>query len=165
MKDRLKDISGTLVLKDFSKEKLLLRCPHLEDLLNELIPLIPEKKYLTIDYSEIALKKGQNTCRDVRWHTDGINNHYLIIAWGDFRTLFLNERYESLKNTVERIKEIHEKFKDEKGNEIEEGVPFVYDSTVVHRGQKADRDGKRIFLRLCFSDYIRPKNAVLANKS
>lgn len=147
-------------------DKLLLLRPDLKDILKELIPLIPQRKFLTVDYSELCLKRGSKTCRDPRWHVDGVGNDYLIINFGECRTRFLNQKVDpNILNTP--LKELNnllgESLKHLQGEEIPEGVPVLYTSSDIHKGNVCSKETKRILLRLCSSDYLQPKNAILIN--
>ncbi len=154
---------NNLSLKDFSVQAIVRHYPHVKDLLDEVLPLIEHKAFITVDYSELVLTKGQKTCKDTGWHVDGIGNQYLLVSFGDFRTKFLGKKspaknQEDLRLHNQRLSSL---FSLEQGHEVENGVPVVYDSSDVHCGQKASFDGKRVFLRICSSDYLRPKNKVL----
>lgn len=145
-------------------EKLIKLRPDLKELLEELIPLVPQKKYLTVDYSELCLKRGSKTCRDPRWHVDGVDNEYLIINFGKCRTRFLNQKANPPQDRTS-LKELNnqlgESLKSFEGVEIPEGVPVRYNSLDIHKGNVCTQETKRILLRLCSSDYLQPKNVIL----
>ena len=155
-------------LKDFSVERILELRPELGPLLADLIPHLPQKKFITVDYSELNLKKGSRTCKDPRWHVDGVDNQYIILNFGISRTRFLNQEVpEGLSDLSghDNLKELNstlaDTFKHEQGSEIPDGVPVLYSSKDIHKGNVSLEEGKRILLRICASDYLRPKNVVL----
>jgi len=96
-----------------------------------------QRKYLTIDVFFKLYKEGERTCRDTDWHTDGQGNLYFMYQEGNNRTLFKN---------------------GEDSFEIPEGEIFRYSSSDVHRGRNAKIEGRRLMIRLCYSDYLTPKN-------
>ena len=147
-------------LKDCSKNYILNHYPELETLINSLASQMPNKKYLTIDYQGLNLKSGQKTCKDTSWHIDGEGNNYILVCWGDFKTQFAGNFQFSNTNRKTRLTEL-KKMNIDRFQEALEGVPVAYSSDCVHRGCRADQAGQRLFLRLCMSDYLHPKNKKL----
>lgn len=132
--------------------------------IDNLKGFLPDRKFLTVDIGFQVFKRGDKSCVDTGWHVDGIGNDYLILCEGDFRTEFLgkpldlpipNERSE-LRNFN---KTIACKFSDViSGSEIPDSTLVRYSSLDIHKGRVATSDGQRLFLRLCSSDYLKPKN-------
>lgn len=162
------DFTESFLAKDCSVPFLLKYKPGLEDLIKELDCFLPSKNFLTIDYYEQVLSSGTKTCKNINWHVDGMDNDYLIVSWGDFRTEFLTADYPLDPNLtlIERNLSIVKELKGQAPSsfELSPGCPVIYDSTQIHRGRKANRDGKRILLRLCRSDYLNPKNKLFSPK-
>lgn len=155
--------SQNRLFKDFEKNKFIRIFPELESLISKLSLEMFEKKYLTIDFSYKIFKKGDKSCVNPGWHVDGEQNQYLILCFGDFRTNFYNQRVELTDSLVENnkiIKKIESSFLKEHVFEAPNGIPILYDSKQIHQGRIADRPGERMFLRLCYSDYLVPKNFV-----
>jgi hypothetical protein len=171
-KDELLSFENTLLMKDFSVKKIKEKLPELSFVIDHLIGLVPIKRYITVDVMKHNFKNEGNTCRDGSFHIDGLNNNYAMWVIGDFRTEFLMEEVFIDGLGSEKPIEINPKLKyliDDtfhKIQEIDESTPFVYDSRCIHRGRVAAKGSKRILVRVCSSDYIRPKNVDLlkANK-
>jgi hypothetical protein len=151
--------------KDFSAKSIIKHKPFLESIIDEISQKMTAKRYLTVDYMEKNLNKGVSTCVRPIWHVDGNNNNYALICVGDFKTLFLNdevsfERKASIKETSDYLDEM---VKKDKLNffELATNQLALYDSNHIHSGQVATYKTKRILLRLCYSDYIKPANKLL----
>jgi hypothetical protein len=122
-----------------------------------------EKLYRTYDVGYMTYKIGEKTCVDTGWHCDGINNQYLIYCKGDFRTKILSEESPSFfPQDRSQIREsnqiIASEFAPLSGVEIDDLTPYLYGSSDIHKGRVADKEGARVFLRICESDYLKPKN-------
>lgn len=146
--------------KDCSLSFILKERPELGPLLEALIPLMEEKRFLSIDYFEQEFSKGNlKTCRNLSFHVDGENNNYLIWSKGGPRTLFLKEP-QIVEGQSLRAKNDYLRDKTFKGLffEIPEETPVLYTSDDPHAGRIAKPNDKRWFLRLCQSDYLKPKN-------
>lgn len=154
-------------IKDCSVKFALNKMPWHATLLTELINLVPEKKkFLTVDILEQSFTSGNiNTCRDTNWHVDGLNNNYLIVAFGDHRTMYHKESLvlSNIADLAERNQFIVDSLSDSEdgGFEIPDGVPILYTSDDIHKGRIATPGTKRVLVRLCMSDYLCPKNKVL----
>lgn len=152
-----------VLFKDCSVRFLLKHNPQLTLLIEELSPFLGSQKYLTFDYQEInQVKTETNSCKDISWHVDGINNQYLIMAWGDQRTLFLNDQIElnSSEDLMKKNSELKKIDLNLNNQELSNGHLYMYDSNCIHRGQTLYNGQKRIFFRVCMSDYISPKNKI-----
>lgn len=147
-------------LKDFSLSAFLKRKPEYSELIHSLIPLLTEKRFLTIDYSYLNLKPNQSTCRDTGWHVDGNGNHYLILSNGLFRTEF---SYQEKGRGGLDLRSFNQEISNQNFPffEIPENTPIIYDSSAIHRGRVAHFEANRTFLRLCMSDYKKPTNKIL----
>lgn len=157
------DFTKSSSFKDFEVNKIIQHRPQLQGVIDQLSAFLPKRKFLTIDYSELLLHKGSKTCKNPLWHVDGEGNDYIILNFGDFRTRFLHKPMPDFKSdSLKALNNlIAEKFVCEEGKEIQEGVPVLYSSLDIHKGNVATYDSKRILLRLCSSDYLCPKNAIL----
>lgn len=158
----IREFKETFRAKDFAVDKILKRKPYLNPLLSELIPLLPAKKFITVDYYEQILEEGQPTCRNPIWHVDGQMNDYLLICWGDFKTKFSDFVLNLSDSRLENMKLIkdYQAEVEEFSWEAQNGDAIIYDSHSLHRGQLATFDSRRVFLRICSSDYIKPRNQI-----
>lgn len=108
-------------------------------------------------------KPGMNTCRDVRWHIDGDydkDNQYVLWVSGPNRTLFpktipvladMPQDRNDQNNYIEMV------MKDEESFEIPEQTLIQYDSQTPHKGVVCQKEGKRFFVRMMATNYIKPK--------
>lgn len=159
------DFNSSLMLKNHSLPRLLKVRPELENLIPTLDAFLPAKEFLTLDYFEQVLRKGLPTCVNPAWHVDGVNNHYLMLILGEWRTEFALNSYpipegKDLREVNFKISQSLKK-EDVPRFELPELTPILYNSFQVHRGRVPTTDGKRILLRLCRSDYLRPSNSIL----
>ena len=142
---KIESVQQKLLLKDCSMSFLISQRPKIKNILDQINPIIHLKKhqykFISFDYQELYAVKGSlKTCRDLSWHTDSQDNEYLIIAWGNKRTLF--------KTEISQL-------------ELDSGTLYQYDSSDIHCGQILNEGEKRVFLRICFSNHLRPKNKIL----
>lgn len=150
--------SEKIMFKDCGLKFLLNHNPQLSSLIEEITPFLNNKKYITFDYQEINnVKSSVNSCQDISWHTDGNDNQYLISCWGNKRTLFINQEYETFLNNPKDLKQASLSLPS---IELQDGSLYQYDSRTVHRGQVLHKGESRIFFRVCMSDYISPKNRI-----
>lgn len=159
------DFTSSLMLKNHSLSRLLKLRPEIAALVPSLDALLPQKEFLTIDYFEQVLKAGRATCVNPAWHVDGVNNHYLMLIFGQWRTEFALNSYpipegKDLREVNFKISQSLKK-EDVPRFEIPEATPLLYNSFQVHRGRVPTTEGKRILLRLCRSDYLKPSNSIL----
>lgn len=159
------NFTSNLIAKNFSVPKILQLRPELSCIITELIKSLPNRKYITVDYNEQILTIGRATCARPIWHVDGDGNNYALVCWGDFRTIFLREsisfdRKSTIPETSDEINTLLSN-KAVPFFEIEEGSPIIYSSEDIHSGRVSTMNTKRILLRLCSSDYIRPYNKIL----
>lgn len=148
--------------KDFSLKSILKVKPYLKETLNKLTHLIETKKFLTIDYQKQILEEGEFTCRRPIWHVDGESNEYLLVCWGEFRTKFSTHQLNFMSSRKENMNLIKgkEDLIEKLSFEVKDGEVIKYNSHTLHRGRTATHEARRIFLRLCSSDYIRPRNQI-----
>lgn len=132
-------------IKDCSLAFLLKHRPQLKTFLDSIALLIELKKiqykYITFDYQELFAGQTTKSCKNINWHTDGPDNEYLLIAWGNKRTEF------------QELPQL----------EVENGNLYQYDSSDVHRGRLLDKGECRVFLRICFSNQVKPNNKIMFN--
>lgn len=111
---------------------------HLEKILDAICPTerddLKKRKYITVDVFEKQYTKGERTCKDIDWHVDGKSNIYFMYQLGENRTEF------------------------QEFGEIAPGILYEYDSESVHKGRDVQIPGRRMMIRLCFSDYISHRN-------
>lgn len=163
----LLSFGSTTRLKDFCPNKIKKVVPELSFVIDSLISQIEKKKYITIDVMKHNFVNRGKTCSDVSFHVDGINNEYVIWSIGDFRTEFLMSPVfvPGLGEFSPRdlAKTIYELTQGKLFNVVEasSSVPMKYDSMCIHRGRIAEAGHKRIMVRVCSSDYIKPKNVTL----
>lgn len=137
-------INRSIFLKDFSLRGLSY---HLNKadlfLIKQLISQIGhvDKKYLTIDFQVKYFRKGELTCKTASWHKDGKDNLYWMYQVGSPRTLFLTQ--------------------DEYIWELPEHTLHQYTSEDLHKGRKITEDSFRMMIRFCYSDYMRPRRAII----
>lgn len=161
-----KNLKNKIKYKDYDIEKLKLKVPEIKSLLNEIRALaISTKKYLTVDYQELNVQGDKtNSCRDLGWHIDGIDNQYFLVCWGDKPTQFLNESLviECDSYTPQILNpRLKSKITSNDFQELNSGVLYQYDSQSIHRGRELTQGDNRILLRFCYSDYIKPTNTIL----
>ena len=131
---KVKDCSLTYVNKYFPKELISL-CGQILECID-----ITNRKFTTIDLFLADYRVGESSCVDPAWHTDGkpgAGNEYYMFQLGGHRTLF-------------KI--------DGSDREIPEGVLLSYGSSDVHRGRIFKYNDRRLMVRVCLSDYIKPRN-------
>lgn len=123
----------------FIKERFPEIMPHIEDVL-----IIADQnktrefRFITIDVFSKVYFKDEKTCVDPGWHVDGkdSDNEYFIVCFGSNRTIF------------------------QELGEVDDGVIYHYGSKDIHKGRVCEAPGYRLMIRVCFSDYIGPKNKI-----
>lgn len=164
---KILSFESTVKLKDFCPERIKKIVPELSSTINNLISLVKKKNYITIDVMKHNFIARGKTCTDISYHVDGVDNEYIIWSIGDFRTEFLVDPIlipglgklsprELAKPIFELTKKNNLHFM-----EAPSSVPIKYDSYCIHRGRIAEAGHKRVMIRVCSSDYIKPKNAVI----
>lgn len=169
-RDCLLDFEDSLALKDFSPEKAKKVVPELSPIIDHLVSLLPVKAYFTVDVMMHNFVKDGQTCVDVSPHVDGVGNEYVIWSIGDFRTEFLITDLDIPELGVLEpmlVKPLIRKAileNDVCFVEAPESVPMRYDSRCIHRGRRARAGSKRLMIRVCSSNYIKPKNVNLTKR-
>lgn len=133
-------INESIKFKDCSLKFILKHRPEIVSILQSLKESVPQRTYLTINVHEQALEKSEKTCKNINWHVDGTNEDYVLVCFGQYRTEFL------INNEA---------------TEAGDGVPVIYTSQDLHRGRTAQSESKRLLIRLCSSDKIRPTNTII----
>lgn len=157
------------VFKDFDFSKI--ESSEIRHLIFHLEKLmLIKKKYLTIDLKVQHFKENSLTCKNPNWHLDGKNNNYLIYSFGSNLTSFLTNKIELDISNSSNLPSINSILNQEikKIDKLEtfnalDFQPITYTSNDVHKGHICKTQGSRFFLRLCYSDYIYPKNKILKN--
>jgi hypothetical protein len=105
---------------------------------------------------------GFRTCRDTRWHVDGNfagDNKYVLWARGPNRTEFPAQVPDLSGIPADRESQNVwlEKVMGE-GFEVPDQTIVSYDSKTPHRGVVCRESGRRLFVRMMATNYIKPKN-------
>jgi hypothetical protein len=158
---------GEIFVKDMSLSRFLSSFPEFSELAGEMRKCLPGgHKFYLVDFIVKECVPGDRTCRDVRWHVDGDfdkDNHYVLWAKGPNRTQFpaqipqideLPSDREQQNRFLEKLMEGREAF------EIPEQTMVSYDSRIPHRGVICKTEGKRLFIRMMATNYIKPKNII-----
>lgn len=135
--------------------------------------LLEMKSRIKSDFSyylvDLIIKEhniGDKTCTDTRYHLDGdfeLDNQYCIYCEGPNRTVFCNEKinFENFpKDRESQNRLLEELIKDKDSYEIPEKEYVVYDSKTPHKGVICKEKGRRVFIRLMGTNYIKPKNYI-----
>ena len=164
---KFKSKSGEVFVKDYSFNKFVKDFPEFSDLLLRMkTHLNNDHEYYLVDLIIKEHKKNQKTCVDVRYHVDGeyeSNNQYCLWVSGPNRTLFPKEQFNlegfpSSRNDQNNFLELF--LKDKESFEVPEETFVLYSSKDPHKGVVCEKDGRRIFVRLMATDYIKPKNFI-----
>ena len=156
-----------IFVKDMNLPRFLSSFPEFSELAGEMRKCLPGgHKFYLVDFIVKECVPGDRTCRDVRWHVDGDfnkDNHYVLWAKGPNRTQFpaqipqidlLPEDREQQNRFLEKLMEGREAF------EVPEQTMVSYDSRIPHRGVICKTEGKRLFIRMMATNYIKPKNII-----
>lgn len=154
-------------VKDMELHKFSGKFPEMASVAREMSEMLPEgHARLLVDYIVMDCEPGMSTCRDTRWHVDGDpakDNAYALWVSGPNRTLFLADPFELPELPSDREEQnrlLEETLAGRKSVEVPEETPFLYDSRTPHRGVVCEKSGRRVFLRLMATNYIKPKNMV-----
>jgi hypothetical protein len=151
-----KDCSLNFLRKHF--DELLVK--SIESLIHD--GLSNPKKYLTVDIGFQLFKEGSKSCKNTEWHVDGVDNNYLMWIDGDFRTEFqtAGETPKLFPKDKSKLLEFNKTLEGSAAAavEIPNATLIKYSSQDIHKGRVATSAGKRFFIRICSSDYLRPKN-------
>jgi hypothetical protein len=119
------------------------------------------KKYITFDLGYQIFKEGTKSCRNTGWHVDGVGNDYLMYIQGDFRTEFADKiAVDSFPEERSKLLEFNKSIENIEAGciEIPNATLIQYTSQDIHRGRVATSAGERLFIRVCSSNYLIPKN-------
>lgn len=152
-------------VKDMSLAAFERKFPQLGSLTQKMRSHLPNsyKNYL-VDFIVMDCRPGKNTCRDIRWHVDGDfkgDNKYVLWVKGPNRTHFPKD-IPSLKNMPDdreaQNRLLESLLENNESLEVPEETIVSYDSTIPHKGVSCKIRGKRYFIRMMASNYIKPKN-------
>jgi hypothetical protein len=154
-------------VKDMDLHKFSGKFPEAAGVAHEMLPLLPAGyDHYLVDYIVMDCVPGAGTCRDTRWHVDGDprkDNRYALWVSGPNRTLFLADPFDLPELPEGREDQnilLEETLAGRRAMEVPDGTPFLYDSRTPHRGVVCEKSGRRVFLRLMATNYIKPKNMV-----
>ena len=156
-----------IFVKDMEFGRFLRKFPEFAAKVERMRSLLPglHKTHL-VDLVVMDCAPGKGTCRDVRWHVDGDprrDNLYVLNVEGPNRTEFLAEPFdlpELPEGREEQNRLLEDLLRGRVSLRIPEGEDRLYDSRTPHRGVVCDEHGRRTFLRLMATNYIKPKNIV-----
>lgn len=152
-------------VKDMEIGRFLGKFPELGALASIMRDALPAgyRNYL-VDLVVMDCEPGMGTCRDTRWHVDGDprrDNRYALWVSGPNRTEFLRDPFEipELPESREEQNRVLEGIlRGRVPLRIPDGQVMVYDSRTPHRGVVCDEAGRRTFLRVMATNYVKPKN-------
>lgn len=117
--------------------------------------------FYLVDFVVQGCLPGDKTCRDIRWHFDGDfhkENKYVLWVKGPNRTQFAPKVQLDPPEGREQQNEYLEKtLADIEPITAPDSTIIAYDSQTPHRGVRCEEFGKRFFVRMMASNYIRPK--------
>lgn len=161
---------GEIFVKDMALAKFLSKFPKFSNLAFEMRKTLPDGyEFYLVDFIVQECVPGDRTCRDVRWHVDGDfrrDNRYVLWAKGPNRTEFPAQipQIGILPEDRNRQSEYLEDLMDgEDFFEVPDQTIVSYDSSVPHRGVVCKAAGKRLFVRMMATNYIKPKNITRKN--
>lgn len=152
-------------VKDMELGRFVRKFPEWESTAAEMRAMLPDGylNYL-VDLVVMDCEPGVNTCRDTRWHVDGDprkDNKYALWVSGPNRTEFLADPFDLPdlpEGREEQNRLLEELLSDKVSLRIPDGEAILYDSRTPHRGVVCEEYGRRSFLRLMATNYIKPKN-------
>jgi hypothetical protein len=156
--------SGEVFIKDCSLKVFEEKCSQLGPLLQKLRSYLPNNyKFYLVDFVVQDCLPSRNTCRDIRWHFDGDfhkDNKYVLWVKGPNRTQFSTQTDLEPPDSREEQNEYLEKILSNiEPITVPDSTIVGYDSKTPHRGVKCVESGKRYFLRMMASNYIKPKRS------
>jgi len=154
-----------IFVKDMELGRFVRKLPEWYSLAAEMRLMLPDgyANYL-VDLVVMDCEPGVSTCRDTRWHVDGDpnkDNRYALWVSGPNRTEFLRDPFElpdMPKGREEQNALLEELLADKVPLRIPDGEAILYDSRTPHRGVVCEEYGRRMFLRLMATNYIKTKN-------
>jgi hypothetical protein len=158
---------GEIFVKDMALARFLSKFPVFSGLAGEMRKCLPDGyDFYLVDFIVKECVPGDRTCKDVRWHVDGVyekDNRYVLWARGPNRTLFPAQtpQIDDFPSDREEQNRFLEKLMEGKDHiEVPDQTIVSYDSTTPHRGVVCKTEGKRLFIRMMATNYIKPKNIV-----
>jgi len=158
-------------VKDMELGRFLRKFPEWERVTGGMRARLPDGyEHYLVDFIVMDCEPGQGTCRDTRWHVDGDpkkDNKYALWVSGPNRTEFLAEPLELPDlpdGREEQNRVLEELLRGRVPLRIPDSEEMLYDSRTPHRGVVCDEAGRRTFLRLMATNYIKPKNIVKRGK-
>ena len=156
-----------IFVKDMAFARFLSKFPRFSDLACEMRKVLPDGyQHYLVDFIVKECVPGDRTCKDVRWHVDGEfdkDNKYVLWARGPNRTLFPAQipQIDEFPSDREQQNRFLEKFMEGREVfEVPEQTMVSYDSRTPHRGVICKTEGKRLFVRMMATNYIKPKNII-----
>lgn len=156
-----------ILVKDMALAKFLSKFPKFSELACEMRKALPDGyQHYLVDFIVKECVPGDRTCKDVRWHVDGVyekDNRYVLWAKGPNRTQFPAQipQIDSFPSDREQQNRFLEKFMEGREVfEVPEQTMVSYDSRTPHRGVICKTEGKRLFVRMMATNYIKPKNII-----
>ena len=150
-------------VKDMLLDRFNKKFPEFDGLSARMRSLLPDGyKHYLVDFIVQDCVPGFKTCRDTRWHVDGNfegDNKYVLWASGPNRTEFpvqtpdlsgMPADRESQNAWLEGVMG--------EGSEVPDQTIVSYDSKTPHRGVVCRESGRRLFVRMMATNYIKPKN-------
>jgi len=148
--------------------------PEYEPVVSALLALLPQKRYMSVMVMAETIRVGNRTCVDSQWHVDGRLSegnvdHYALVCFGegDVRTMFYRDaidaepidKPDSINARLAAFKTIlgHDLQDENFGYVVPNGVPVAYTSSDFHKGRVAQRESRRVLVRVTASDVIRPR--------
>lgn len=156
-----------IFVKDFCCDRFCKKFPRFKNLIGEMKNRIDiNYKYFLVDLIIKNHKKGDKTCRDVRYHLDGdykSDNQYCLWVNGENRTIFSKENIDFDNFPEERSDQnqfLENTLRGKECFEVPENTFVVYSSKDPHKGTICKKSGRRVFVRLMGTNYIPPRNFI-----
>lgn len=148
--------------------------PAYKSIVENLLSLLPEKRYAAVTVMAEYLTEGRGTCVDTCWHLDGRlcdgnQDHYALVCFGDedVRTMFYARQFDGDaivspvgidgRNGAFEAVLGHDLHDECHGYVVPNGIPVVYTSLDFHKGRVAMHRTRRVLVRAMTSDVIKPQ--------
>lgn len=154
---------GEIFVKDCSLVDFRKKFKEFDDLAAKMRNCLPNGyKYYLVDLVIQDCKPNQTTCRDIRWHFDGDfhkDNKYVLWVKGPNRTQFpkIIGSFDPPAGREEQNEYLEKNLAHIEVDDVPDSTIVAYDSTTPHRGVKCKESGRRVFVRMMASNYIKPK--------
>lgn len=150
-----------LFIKDASLDQFEQKFDFLSSISRKLYSFLPNNyKFYLVDFIVQKCSPGLQTCRDIRWHFDGDyerDNIYALWVNGPNRTQFANKISTDLRNREDQNQYLEKVLSDIEPTTVPDSTIVVYDSQTPHRGVLCSEHGKRTFVRLVATNYLKPR--------